>query len=252
MTFEIPKQLQNPAFRFYRVQNNGKLPCDKGWNKPDSSTQINFFDERLKWHISTGGNYGVCCGIGQLIVLDFDQREFYESMACKLPPTFTVLSARKKLPHLYYILDGEMFKKHPIRDENENTLVDIQAAGAGIVAPGSAIDRSVYVVVNDIPISTITQEKLLQLFDFEMKNKSDKVYDETPNEEKIQLTVDYLLNLKIRRTGPRMFQCPFHEMKGNGNLSIMPNGEIYCFHESKFWPNVAEFQHTYVHRRYYG
>jgi len=38
-----------------------------------------------------------------------------------------------------------------------------------------------------------------------------------------------------------LYKCPFHEMAGKGNLSIMPDGGLYCFHEQKGWRDALSF-----------
>ena len=94
---KVPKQLQDPDFRFFLIGNNSKLPIEKSWNKLNCYP---FFHEKL---IAHKGNYGIVCGRGSLIVIDFDCREFYNTVAHKLPPTFTVLSASKQLPCSKYL-----------------------------------------------------------------------------------------------------------------------------------------------------
>lgn len=246
-TLTIPWQLQNPAFRFYLIGTNSKLPMQKKWNS-QNCYQYNHIEMALHQ-----GNYGVACGHGNLIVLDIDNKEFGESYSFThiLPPTFTVLSAGRKLPHYYYILKGEMFKKCNVRDDESNVLMDVQAQGAGVVGPGSTINRRLYTVVRDLPIAEISLEILQREFYIKpnMKRKSlfSKSFpDPDENAPNVLKTLKILQQLGITQCAERMFKCPFHQMKGKGNLSILPNtGALYCFHELKYWRDVHDFINEY-------
>jgi hypothetical protein len=234
---KLPRQLQNPEFRFFLVSDS-KKPIELSWNKDNCYP---FFHTKLKYH---DGNIGIVTGKGRLIVLDFDDRKFYEHIVDRLPPTFTVLSAGKKLPHMYYYLKGEMIKKKAILGKSGKTLMDIQANNNGIIAPGSCINNKYYVVANDKPISEITLEQLEDIFNF----KSRKPVEEyTLNEnatylEKLAHVMFRLLG--IERTTLEHFKCPLHESEGKANLSILKGGRIYCFHETKSWSNALYFTKT--------
>jgi len=225
----VPKQLRRDDFRFYRVKPNQKLPFGLKWNT-DNALQYNA-DEFAYWQ----GNYGVIGGFGNLIIIDFDDKDFYESVKGKLPSTFTVITAGKRLPHMYYILKGEMIRKKPIRDENNNTVCDIQAAGAGVVGPNSTINRRYYEVVKDVPIATIDVEELKEIFGLKCELEEYKKY--TPDKDRQPVDLDWkktkayialnMAGIDINYYGN--MKCPFHDMKGTGNLSITPQGKIYCF-----------------------
>ena len=228
MTPTIPDVLKKDDFRFYLIYPNKKLPATKKWNTENS---LKYNDPRLK---SWDGNYGVVGGYGNLIILDFDSKEFYDEMKDKLPATFTVITAGKRLPHLYYIIQGEMIKKKPIKDENNNTICDIQAAGSGVVGPNSSIDRRFY-EPNDYPIATIPLDYLKEIFGLEEEIQKHKEFvqrtDQTPEEINWKQYKAYFalrfcgVDVKINAN----MRCPFHDMKGTGNLSVVPNGKIYCF-----------------------
>jgi len=242
MNILIPKHLQNPEFKFFLIQKNGKLPIEKGWNSYNS---YNFFEWKLNNHIFEGGNYGIVTGEGNLIVLDFDSREYYEKVCYSLPPTFTVLSATRKLPHLYYLLKGKMFKKSNVLDKNKNVLMDIQANKCGIVAPGSAINRQYYDIINNISIAEIEMETLENIFNLRFKAKSDWLNIQQPHPEKIAYTMKLLINLGIQQTGERIFTCPFHSSTKGKNLSVMDDGALYCFHCLNYWKKAEWFARDY-------
>jgi hypothetical protein len=236
----VPKQLQNPEFRFFLATHNDKLPIEKLWN---STKNYPFFHERLLRH---HGNYGIVTGFGNVIVLDFDSREYYESMCNKLPVTFTVLSARKKLPHLYYILNGEMFKKVGI-DVKGKRVLDIQGDHCGIVAPGSTIDRSYYHIINNRPLTEIDLNLLKTIFEFNPRKRQEFIGDTTPRPEKVQETLNILHGLGMKETKPLIFKCPFHEMQGTGNLHVLDDGKLYCFHEQRSWRDGKSFAEDVQH-----
>jgi len=238
----IPKQLQDPSYRFFLVGENKKLPIEKSWNLLNCYP---FFHERLLTHIKNGGNYGLCTGPGGVIVIDFDDRDYYNQVAAKLPATFTVLSAGKRLPHLYYILKGEMFKKIAIMDENKKVLADIQADRVGIVGPGSKINRRYYSINNHRPLTEITQEKLVEVFNIRYKYRKEYT---GPKEEcpiEVDKTINGLIKLGVKRTGQYHFQCFKHPMAGKGNLSVFGTGQIYCFHCQSFWSSIDQFKEEY-------
>ena len=236
----IPFQLKDPKFKFYLIGTNSKIPMQKAWN---STNNYSYDDPNLLQH---HGNYGVCTGYGQLIVLDLDDKEFSEGDVFTriLPQTFTVCSAGRKLPHMYYILNGEMFKKVNVRSTEGEVLMDIQADRAGVVGPGSTIDRKFYTIMKDLPIAEVDIEDLQREFYLKFKKKSTK-WDNVQfkrNLEQASETVQKLHQLGFKQTQNASFQCPFHEMNGLGNLAIMEStGALYCFHEQKYWGDLTIF-----------
>ncbi len=239
----IPRQLKDPAFRFYLVIRNSKIPLEYAWN---SRNNYPFFHSRLEEHILRKGNYGVCTGYGNLIVIDFDSRDFYNKLIIKgiLPPTFTVLSAGKRLPHMYYILDGEMFKKRGI-DINGERVCDIQAARCGVMGPGSIIGKRFYEISINTDIEKIDLKTLEKAFGFKPEKPTVWNGKTTPQPEKVETTIKILLRHNIQRTNTTLFKCPFHSMSGKGNLNVMPDGKIHCFHESKTWGDIHQFIDQY-------
>ena len=101
----IPIQLRNTEFRFFLVKRGDKTPFEKRWN---SDNCYKFFSKKLNNHIENGGNYGICTGYGNLIVIDFDDEAYQKKKSPLLPKTFTVKSAGKGLKHFYYVLKGKM------------------------------------------------------------------------------------------------------------------------------------------------
>ena len=98
----VPKQLQNCDIRFCKVVRNGKRAFEKEFNKPNMAYKWNSLSLH-QWLFEKDGNFGVLCGYANLFVLDFDDEKTYRKVKKILPPTFTVRSGGKNLPHLYYI-----------------------------------------------------------------------------------------------------------------------------------------------------
>lgn len=160
----IPDKLLGKRFKFIKLGFNNsewaKRPVEKDWRKTNN---YGCYSIDLNEHIANGGNYGILTGVGNLLVIDFDSREFQDKLFKVLPPTFTVKTAGKELYHLYYQID-KPFTKRPIRDSDGKTVADLQCVGAYVVAPNSANGSRKYKVVFDIPIAKVSYDILKKLF----------------------------------------------------------------------------------------
>ena len=274
MKREIPSQLCNPYFRFFLVARNGKIPIEPKFNTDNCYM---FFEPKLLNHLLRGGNVGVICGYGGLIVIDFDEVDYQFQKANLLPKTFTCKSAGKGLKHFYYILKGDMIKKkgldackmckNPIlisnTEKRENLvwkfcegckewgipdrMVDIQAGNYPLTCPPSIINRKSYDVVNDVSIAEIEYETLSRVFEINLLKKHLKgEINYEPSPEKVQQMIDILLNLKVERKGKTRFACPFHESNGSGNLAVLPDGKSYCHHCNRTFSNPLNFKKYFV------
>lgn len=157
---KIPYQLQRPEFRFIKVKSQSKQPIELEWQK---TKNYKFDDSELLEHIKKGGNYGVVCGEGNLIVLDCDDLRFAEEVIVKLPPTFVVETGRGG-KHLYFISDCNenfVFQFGELRAKN------MQVIGAGSVHPNGRI----YKVEKNLPIARISQIRLKELLAPYIKQK---------------------------------------------------------------------------------
>ncbi len=154
---EIPSQLQQPQFRFCRIPTGKKFPpLDKEWQNKNNFA---YDDPALVNHLINGGNYGVCCGYGQLAVVDCDEQELAHAIE-KLPRTFTTMSPNRKLPHYYFIIPE--LRKKIIFKTDEKHLGELQFQGQYVVGAGSLHPNgSRYAVIDDIPIAAITLKQLL-------------------------------------------------------------------------------------------
>jgi hypothetical protein len=222
----IPPKLRREEFRFIPLKSRDKIPFEKEWG---TINNYRYDDSRLSDHLSRGGNYGVVCGFGGLIVIDFDSEEVQNQVVGKLPKTFTVRAGRG-LSHKYFFSDRtDSFK---ILAEDGRTLADIQGKGKQEVSPGSIHPNGkVYEVVNDSDIAFIRYDDLLTIFEpFRSKNQKtlakenphrpNSPYDEIRSLVKIP---DLLREYGISLT-PNPGVCPIgHESDRNK-----------CFHHSEF------------------
>ena len=244
---KIPYALRNPEFRFYLVGCNSKIPREKKWSTKNS---YRYDDPKLNaWK----GNVGIVTGYGRLIVIDFDDKEYYKEIAPDrhLPWTFCVKTPGKQLYHLYYYLEDAMFAKTAIKDKDNKTLCDIQAAGGGIICPSSKINGKGYKVVSDVPVNTISIIQLQIHFDFEPTKKREWTSNNNHigNKEDFIIAVESLKALGVKQINGYKFECPFHKMAGKGNLAVFPDGAMKCFDCCKYWSNINYFMADYRENR---
>jgi hypothetical protein len=253
----IPKQLAKPEFRFYKVGNSNtkwaKIAIEKSWN---TINNYQYNSQRLQDHISQGGNYGIVTGTPiyicgykhHLIVLDFDNLEFWKDARKHLPDTFIVQTASKKLYHYYYYLKGEPIKKIGVDSKEGERVLDIQSDGAGIVAPGSKIFKSEYKVFNDKPISTISFQYIKTLFHIDKKRKAEfKLHlDKTKScPEEVKKSIQELKDANIKQTAPQHFTCPLHTSHNKKNLYVGDAGTVYCFNCQRWAKNGSDWIKKY-------
>jgi P4 family phage/plasmid primase-like protien len=154
----IPSNLKSGDFRFVLINNKQKAPFEKSWQKTANYTYDN---TRLQQHI-TNNNYGVLGGYGNLLIIDFDDKEFQDKYLPQLPDTFTVQTGSGGL-HLYYNCDDPTSFK--VMNQTNETLADIQGRGKQVVGPNSTHPNgNIYKVIKDIPIAKITIDFIRVLF----------------------------------------------------------------------------------------
>jgi len=234
----------HPSLRAYPVLNYVKI--DKGekrcievrWN----TRVMMFWDSSLNQHLEDGGMYGVQVNkslieidgiLRQLLIIDFDNREFQDKVIDKFPETKTTSSGSKKnCLHLWLATD-RLEKKFAIRDEENNTLADVLGEHGQIVAPNSFHPGgSTYKIVNDVPIAYIPYDEVLSILKPYMKEEkpSDTLSVSKPKKDygtntffdmvrsKIDVT-DVLNKLGIDTQHSRT-NCPFHDSDSGECLSF--------------------------------
>ncbi|MCX6654504.1 MAG: bifunctional DNA primase/polymerase, partial [Candidatus Bathyarchaeota archaeon] len=223
----LPPQLQETEFRFILVKGKDKKPLEKDWTK---TANYKFDDSKLLTHLQQGGNLGVACGFGHLLVVDFDDESLQSSLIPKLPSTFTVKSGGGLL-HLYFKSNKvESFK---ILDAEKNTLADIQGLGKQIIAPGSIHPNgNEYTVVKDEPLAFIDYSELQAVFSQWTEVKPVRISnDDSAVKIKGKISVSEMLNSLGVNTSKNPTTCPFHASKGGKCLSFDDSkGVWHCFH----------------------
>ena len=225
----IPWQLQKNRFRF--IPLNGKIPLIKDWTKINFA----FSDTVLLNYLRKGANYGVCTGIGNLLVIDIDNPtpEFMAKFYTKMPATFTVKTGKKGY-HFYYLT------KKPIRSKKIDlgtVHIDIQGIGKQVVGPTSIHPetKNKYEVINDIDLSFLQAYTLFDMF-------GEYYVQQTHNPETDK---DYLLdilnkikeNVKYEDKGSYfLINCPYHPPDTHPSFAIYKNTFLgYDFHNDQIY-----------------
>jgi P4 family phage/plasmid primase-like protien len=153
----IPAQLKKEGIRFLLVGKRQKIPQEQNWQEKNNYSYDN---KKLNEHILSGGNYGVLCGNG-LIVIDADEAELREMVEGKLPPTFTISTG--KGVHYYFFCEG--FEQKKVLKKGDKHLGEIQSTGTFVVGPGCTHPSGrQYEVLNPIMIQKIEKQKIEKAF----------------------------------------------------------------------------------------
>jgi len=233
----IPNQLKRKGFKFVLLRYKDKIPIEKEWQ---TIRNYDYDSPALLLHLETGNNYGIATGYGNLIVVDFDNKDIQDKLKDKMPPTFTVMTGRG-LFHKYYITDkAETIK---VMDNLGNTLIDVQGKGKQIVASGSTHPNGLkYEVVEDLPIADLSIGELKGiLYPYLMdkiKSKSNLNMDEgiynkdtIITELKAKIKISTLIKQAGIDTSINPTTCPLHESKRGKCLSFNDErGLWHCFH----------------------
>jgi hypothetical protein len=237
----IPEQLRRPTFRFVLVKGGGKNPIEKGWQ---DGTNYPYEHDRLLNHLARGGNYGVLCGRG-LVVIDADDPEVRETVLASLPQTFTVKTGRASGDgrHFYFLCED---LPDPIRlarlGDTKGTIGDVQSTGKQVIGPGSIHPSgNRYEVLESRPLATVTAEQIrFALRDFLPSVETDTLEDlkrEMPHgsDELGQLRVEKVIPLDglTRHGGKYQGPCPWHGSDTGSNFTIDTEKNVWhCFRHS--------------------
>ena len=160
---EIPRELKDPSLRFIKVRAREKRGIEKNWQNKNHYT---YYSPKINNHIEKNGNYGVLCGIADLIVIDCDivpgmnkaplSEEIWKNP--NLPRTLEVMTGGGGV-HLYYFCPE--FTEKVILEKDGVHYGEVQGKGAYVVAPNSIhASGKFYEITNSAPISTITKKQL--------------------------------------------------------------------------------------------
>jgi len=128
----IPRELQRPEFRFLLIPRGSKAPCEKAWT---TTNNYRFDDPKLIAWLARGGNYGVCCGFGELVGIDADDPVISEIFEQHFGPTFRVRSGSGRGFHDYAIVHG--MREKQLFELDGKHLGEAQYLGQQLVGPGS-------------------------------------------------------------------------------------------------------------------
>lgn len=245
----INQYLKRDEFRFCKLQPKSKIPIES-WTK----NQYSYNNKSLVTHTLQGGNYGIVCGIGNLMVIDFDNRTFQNRYVKKLPNTFTVISGGKGLLHMYYTVDVP-FKKIALKGINSDTVGDLQCKGSYIVGPNCIHPTTKrYVVLKHRTINFISTGYVMQLFKRYIKPiervKADygvlKDKSELEGIRGIVKVSDVLKRIGVNIMGRgKNVMCPFHNSKGRKNLSFDDSKGLWYCHSCQRGGTVIELMMEY-------
>jgi len=202
---EIPKQLQNPDFRFLILREKDKKPIAEmtSWQKDN----FQFDNPFLQHHLNGGKNYGIIGGFGNLILIDADSEEV-EEIAETLPETFTIKtgSPEEYKKHYYYICD-KAIKGIRLSKEKVGDLGDIRGVGQYVVAPNSTHPSgNDYQVLRNVGIKRITEEEIKNAFKYYIEKGNDSEQQSFKIETKLRNSrfvrecgiPDYVINNKLK------------------------------------------------------
>lgn len=232
-TMKIPKQLQSNQFRFIKIAND-KSAIEKSWGKVNNYL---YNDANFLSYIEENKRYGVVCGIGNLLVIDFDSQDLQDHLTDLFPETFTTKTANKQLYHLYFIADySETIRVNNIEKKR---VADVQGKGTYVVGPNTMLSNGrSYEIVKDVEIARISIDTIRKIFSPWLN--IDKIRDKTNIQTKDaeiksiteKLKVPELLGRYGITTEKNPTECPFHASVGGKCLSFTDT-LWYCFHCGK-------------------
>ena len=167
----IPWQLRIPEFRFVPIWIGQKKPFEYQGNVPGGANYA-YDSPKLAAYLLEGHNYGVCAGMGDLIVFDSDHPRLAElGILGDLPRTFTVRTGGGGT-HRYYICrdimdKAVMYDRELVNEKGEpQHLGEIQTLGFQAVGAGSLHPNGKrYVVEVDEPIAELSWQDLYKILE---------------------------------------------------------------------------------------
>lgn len=222
----IPKQLQVDGFGFVKLPAKSKRPVEAGWqNKPHPLA------EALEW-LSDGKNYGVLGGQNGLIIIDADKKIISDLVRDGLPDTFTVKTPRMG-EHFYYIcpeIKSKIILRQGSKGE-EAHFGEIISGGGQVVGPGSIHPDTgtPYIVVNDVPIETVTMEQILSILHDYIPSS---VAERDPAVEVGGLQILEVIDKKhivLNKIGGQLAGAhPIHGATNGNNFNVNTEKNVWC------------------------
>ena len=146
---ELPKQLQNPEFRFVLIRQKDKAPYEMQWQKLRNYHPQH---KRLDLH---KGNLGIIAGFGNLVILDIDDpnlAKLYDKLN-----TFSVKTGSGGR-HFYLLCEESFQRSYYILKDKKGEL---RCSNAQVVVPGSTHPNgNKYEVLKDVPILKMSKKDI--------------------------------------------------------------------------------------------
>ena len=158
----IPPQLRHGEFRFVPIIVREKRPFEHKWNTVGGNN-YRYDDPKLSGFLLEGHNYGVCTGMGGLVVLDSDEEPRLRELGIsdELPETFSVRTGGGGI-HRYYTCDdiGDkiiLYDQELLDGRGEPLhLGEVQTSGFQVVGAGSLHPNgNRYEIEHDMPVAKI-------------------------------------------------------------------------------------------------
>lgn len=230
---KIPQRLREKDFRFVKIKEKEKAPFEEDWT---GKNNYKHNKEDFEKHLKGGGNYGVACGHGDLVVIDCDEEEVEEAVKEHLPDTFTVETGGGG-HHFYYVCE-DLDKPIRLKEEKMGDLGDVQYKGKQVVGPNSTHPSgNKYEVVNDLEIAAVKAEEIRfalrnfikQRADEMKKTEREKIEDEGLD---IDLDIEDVVSMSqlTDRGGEYQGSHPVHGSDTGRNFTVDTAGDVWhCF-----------------------
>lgn len=214
-----------------KIRQKEKKPFEPEWNTKRNYTYND--TEFQKW-ISTNANYGVLCGIGNLVVIDSDKHEMTSAVNEMLPKTFTIRTGGGGT-HNYFIC-ADLDKKIVVQD-SEHHYGECQWLGQQVVGPTSTHPNgNQYEVIGDEEIATVTSAQIKAMIEklIGKKTELEKEQKEEYKKENAKITGDITRAIDVSRMMPTTegYQGvhPVHGSTTGMNFAVNTTENIWhCF-----------------------
>lgn len=221
---EIPEQLKNEDYRFIKLKTKDKIPIETEWVKKNN---YRYDSQELMDHINNGGNYGVVCGHGGLIVLDADSQKLRDAIKDNLPETLTVKTGGGG-QHYYYLTDkiDKVVLSNGTEHCGELQGWGSQVVGATCVHPNG----QKYEITTDHQIEYLARADILSKIGGFFPEKKEIKVDKQEYDDSLNIT-DIVDTSRLKKRGNEYQGAhPIHGSDTGQNFTLNPNKNVcYCF-----------------------
>lgn len=229
----LPYQLRNKDFRFIKIKQQDKRPFEKDWQKTNNYA---FNDvEFISW-LSIGGNYGVVCGRGYLVVIDCDEEEIAEIVEQFLPKTFAVRTGSGG-KHYYFIIrdmNKTIILKKQLDNKEEKHCGEIRCTNSQVIGPNSIHPNgNRYEIYRDNKIAEVHKATIDEIFRDYIERGIDR--DRPPkhdSDDYESIDIKRIIDLSnFKRIGSEyQGSHPIHGSKTGHNLCVNTDKNLWkCF-----------------------